>query len=144
MRIEFTLDCVDLDRTAGFWASAAGFTVAGTIAGRYVSLSGQGVTLTLQRVGEPKSGKNRMHIDLLVDDLEGEVRRLEGLGASRLTASARREFGQTWFVLVDPEGNEFCVAREPSDEAGPTGPPEGGRKPARGRSRIHPPDRSDV
>jgi predicted enzyme related to lactoylglutathione lyase len=112
MRIEFTLDCSDLSRTAEFWQAAAGFDVEGVIEGRYVSLSGHGVALTLQCVEEPKTVKNRMHLDLLVDDVDQEVQRLERLGASRLTASARQEFGQTWFVLADPEGNEFCVARD--------------------------------
>jgi predicted enzyme related to lactoylglutathione lyase len=112
MRLEFTLDCSDLDRMAQFWQAAAGFVVDGTIEDRYVTLSGHGVTLTLQRVAEPKTVKNRMHLDLLVDDLEQEVHRLETLGASRVTPSAWQEFGQTWFVLADPEGNEFCVARE--------------------------------
>lgn len=112
MRVEFTLDCIDLDRAAEFWKAAVGFDVDGTIAGRYVSLSGHGVSLTLQQVSEPKTTKNRMHLDLLVENLEEEVHRLEGLGASRVTRTPRREFGQTWFVLADPEGNEFCVARE--------------------------------
>ena len=58
--------------------------------------------------------KNRMHLDLLVDDVAEEVLRLERLGASRLTPEARQEFGQTWFVLADPEGNEFCVGRDPT------------------------------
>jgi predicted enzyme related to lactoylglutathione lyase len=114
MRIEFTLDCCDLERTAQFWQTALDFAVDGTIANRYVSLSGHGVTLTLQRVEEPKTAKNRMHLDLLVADVEQEVRRLETLGASRLTTQARHEFGQTWYVLADPDGNEFCVALEPS------------------------------
>lgn len=89
MRIEFTLDCTDLDRMARFWQSAAGLVLDGIIEGRYVSLSGQGIALTLQRVAEPKAVKNRMHPDLLVDDVEGEVHRLEALGASRLTAAAQ-------------------------------------------------------
>jgi predicted enzyme related to lactoylglutathione lyase len=112
MRLELTLDCTDLDRAAEFWQAAVGLLVDGRIAGRYVSLSGHGVTLTLQQVAEPKTVKNRMHLDLLVENLEEEVLRLENLGASRITPSARQEFGQTWFVLADPEGNEFCVARE--------------------------------
>jgi predicted enzyme related to lactoylglutathione lyase len=114
VRIELTLDCSDLDRLSGFWQAAAGLVVDGVIEGRYVALRGQDIALTLQQVAEPKTVKNRMHLDLLVDDVEGEVRRLEGLGASRLTATPLREFGQTWFVLADPEGNEFCVAQEPS------------------------------
>ncbi len=113
MRIEFTLDCSDLDRMSKFWREAAGFVVDGIIEGRYISLAGHRVTLTLQRVDEPKTVKNRMHLDLLVDDLDAEVRRLEELGALRLTAAAHEEFGQTWFVLADPEGNEFCVAKAP-------------------------------
>jgi predicted enzyme related to lactoylglutathione lyase len=112
MRLELTLDCTDLDRAAEFWQAAVGLLVDGRIAGRYVSLSGHGVTLTLQQVAEPKTVKNRMHLDLLVENLEEEVLRLENLGASRVTQSARQEFGQTWFVLADPAGNEFCVARE--------------------------------
>ena len=111
MRIEFTLDCSDLDRMSKFWQEAAGFVVDGIIEGRYVSLGGHRVTLTLQRVDEPKTVKNRMHLDLLVDDLGSEVGRLEDLGARRLTGAAHEEFGQTWFVLADPEGNEFCVAQ---------------------------------
>ena len=112
MRIEFTLDCHDPDRMADFWRDAAGFVVDGRVEGRYVSLSGHGVALTLQRVAEPKVVKNRMHLDLLVSDVAEAVRRLESLGATRLTATAREEFGQTWFVLADPEGNEFCVGCE--------------------------------
>lgn len=110
VRIEFTLDCSDLDLTSAFWQQAAGFVVTGSIEGRYVSLSGHGVDLTLQRVPEPKTVKNRLHVDLLVDDVEQEVHRLEQLGASRVEPDALTEFDQTWFVLADPEGNEFCVA----------------------------------
>jgi predicted enzyme related to lactoylglutathione lyase len=51
-------------------------------------------------------------MDLLVKDLEHEVDRLETIGASRVTRTARQEFGETWFVLADPEGNEFCVAQQ--------------------------------
>jgi hypothetical protein len=80
MRIEFTLDCADLKRMGTLWQSAAEFTVDSVIPGRYVSLRGHDVVLTLQPVAEPKSGKNRMHLDLLVGDIEAEVRRLEALG----------------------------------------------------------------
>jgi catechol 2,3-dioxygenase-like lactoylglutathione lyase family enzyme len=99
MRLEFTLDCTDLDRSAEFWQAAVGFVADGSIEGRYISLSGRGVTLTLQRVAEPKTGKN------------GCIS-IESIGASRVTPTARQEFGQTWFVLVDPDGNELCVAQE--------------------------------
>ena len=113
MLIELTLDCCDLERTAEFWRVAARLEVAGSIPDRFIALSGHGITLTLQKVPESKTVKNRMHLDLLVEDVVREVQRLESLGATRLTKEARHEFGQTWFVLADPEGNEFCVAREP-------------------------------
>ncbi|TCO36077.1 hypothetical protein EV652_101968 [Kribbella steppae] len=61
MRIEFTLDCADLDRMSRFWRDAVGFVVVGVIEGRYVSLGGHDVALTLQQAEEPKTVKNRMH-----------------------------------------------------------------------------------
>ena len=115
MRIEFTLDCCNLKRTAQFWEAALALDVEGEIDGRYIALSGHGVTLTLQQVREPKTAKNRMHLDILVEDLPREVHRLEQLGAKRLTPVPRHEFDQTWFVLADPDGNEFCVAQEPTE-----------------------------
>jgi predicted enzyme related to lactoylglutathione lyase len=124
MHVEFTLDCLDLDRVANFWRDAAGFGVDGRIERRYVSMSGHGVSLTLQAVEEPKAVKNRMHLDLLVDDVDREVERLEGLGATRLIEQAHEEFGQRWFVMADPEGNEFCVGREGAR----TRPPEAGQE----------------
>ena len=110
MRFEITLDCTDLERVASFWATAAELDIDGIIEGRYITLTGRHLTLTLQRVDEPKSGKNRMHLDLLVDDIDETARRFEALGATRLTENARHEFGQTWYVMADPEGNEFCIA----------------------------------
>ena len=67
--------------------------------------------IIFEPVGEAKRQKNRLHLDFRPRDQEAEVRRLLGLGASRI------DIGQgdvTWVVLTDPEGNEFCVleARE--------------------------------
>jgi hypothetical protein len=56
-----------------------------------------------QLVPEPKTVKNRLHLDLQADDRAAEVRRLVGLGAT-VTATYDR-----WTLLADPEGNEFCV-----------------------------------
>jgi predicted enzyme related to lactoylglutathione lyase len=120
MRIEFTLDCNDLDVQARFWTAALGCDVEGVIEGRYVALRGRGVSLTLQRVPEAKTVKNRMHMDLLVDDERAEVDRLVSLGATPLTPEPRTEFGQTWYVMADPEGNEFCLAHHASTK--PRGP----------------------
>ena len=104
------LDCRDPDALAEFWSEALGYTTIGG-AGNYVLLAdgdGQGPKLLLQRVPEPKAGKNRMHLDVETPDVDGEVDRLERLGATR-TGAALAEHGSTWVVMSDPEGNEFCV-----------------------------------
>lgn len=64
--------------------------------------------LLFAEVGEAKVAKNRLHLDFRPDDQAAEVVRLERLGA------VRADVGQgepTWVVLLDPEGNEFCVLR---------------------------------
>ncbi|MEU1810577.1 VOC family protein [Micromonospora sp. WMMD1076] len=52
---------------------------------------------------EPKTTKNRVHLDLHAEDRPGEVARLVALGASVLGEH------DGWTVLADPEGNELCV-----------------------------------
>ena len=109
-KMGLVLDCRDPDALARFWAEALGYTTMGT-AGNYVLLvdgDGQGPKLLLQRVPEPKAGKNRMHLDVETPDVDGEVGRLERLGAKR-TGDAYTEHDTRWVVMSDPEGNEFCV-----------------------------------
>ncbi|EID53217.1 VOC family protein [Saccharomonospora xinjiangensis] len=110
-----TIDCTDPRELAGFWTQALGWTVAFDFDGEFVMLSspgtgsGNGTSLSLQRVTEPRSGKNRVHMDFAADDRVAEVRRLVGLGATEL--AGHKGPGLTWTVLADPEGNEFCVAQ---------------------------------
>lgn len=116
MKVECTLDCNDLERLAAFWGQTLDYRPHPVVPGHYISLSPSdqhGFTLTLQRVPEPKIAKNRLHLDLLVEDLEAEVSRLEALGATRLTPLPMEDYGQRWFVMADPEGNEFCLGRQP-------------------------------
>ncbi|PXY21636.1 glyoxalase [Prauserella sp. PE36] len=104
-----TIDCEDPHKLAAFWCEALGVEIADDY-GEYVMLTSRtegGVRLAMQRVPEPRTGKNRVHVDFGTDDREGEVARLVGLGA---TALADHEMpGLNWTVLADPEGNEFCV-----------------------------------
>jgi hypothetical protein len=59
-------------------------------------------------VPEEKAAKNRVHLDLAADGrLEDEVQRLEGLGAR--VRNWAEDAGSTWCVMLDPQGNEFCV-----------------------------------
>jgi Glyoxalase-like domain len=62
--------------------------------------------LLFARVPEPKTIKNRVHLDFRPDDRDAAVARLLGLGATPADVGQRE---QTWVVLKDPEGNEFCV-----------------------------------
>ena len=70
--------------------------------------------LLFARVPEPKTLKNRLHLDLRPDDRDAAVARLLDLGARRVDVGQGE---QTWVVLSDPEGNEFCVlsSRRPRD-----------------------------
>ena len=104
-----TLDVNDLDTQTDFWCGALGYEhKAG--AGQYRALAdptGRSPKLLLQQVDERKTAKNRLHIDIHVDDVEAEAERLVGIGA---TAVQRvDQFGIWWMVMADPEGNEFCV-----------------------------------
>ncbi len=110
-RFGLVLDCVDPERLAAFWAAALDYVNVGS-AGAYVALyprDGNGPKLLLQQVTDPKTVKNRMHLDIDAVDVEAEADRLAGLGARRTTTDICREHGSTWIVMTDPEGNEFCI-----------------------------------
>ncbi len=117
---QWTLDVQDTDLMAAFWSAALGFDdVRRGDDGSAKLYPPAGAppdvpTLWLQHTGEPKQGKNRDHPDLRPTDgdVAAEVARLIALGARRV------DVGQTgtesFVVLADPEGNEFCVlTREP-------------------------------
>jgi predicted enzyme related to lactoylglutathione lyase len=111
VQIGLVLDCADPEALAAFWAPALGYTNVGG-AGSYVLLlpaEGAGPQLLLQRVPEGKAGKNRMHLDVHVADIAAEADRLVQLGARRLESDPVEEHGSHWFVMADPEGNEFCI-----------------------------------
>jgi hypothetical protein len=71
---------------------------------------GSGPTILAVRAPEPKTVKDRLHIDVSPTDRDqdAEVERILGLGATRTDVGQGE---QTWVVLADPEGNEFCVLR---------------------------------
>ncbi|MHB1208201.1 MAG: VOC family protein [Acidimicrobiales bacterium] len=62
--------------------------------------------LLFVQVPEAKSVKNRLHLDFRPEDRDFEVDRLLALGATRIDIGQGE---QSWVVLADPEGNEFCV-----------------------------------
>jgi hypothetical protein len=136
---QVTIDCADPHTLADWWAEALGWQVepsdeafirrtveAGqateadttTHRGRLVWRTGEAITspdpgrprVLFQLVPEPKTVKNRVHLDLHVgaERREAEVARLVGMGATELHRASQGPY--VWATLADPEGNEFCVA----------------------------------
>jgi hypothetical protein len=117
---ELAIDCADPSSLARFWCSVLGYEVQaedddGTVTIGPPSVPGGGEhlgpvppRLTFAHVPERKTVKNRLHIDVNPTDSEQdeEVRRLLGLGARHADVGQGEE---SWVVLADPEGNEFCV-----------------------------------
>jgi catechol 2,3-dioxygenase-like lactoylglutathione lyase family enzyme len=106
-----TVDCADPRKLAGFWTEALGVPIAQDY-GEFLFLApaAEGApVLGFQRVPEPRSGKNRLHLDLRSTDRLAEAARLVALGASEI--AERSVPGLVWTVLADPEGNQFCVGQ---------------------------------
>jgi len=107
-----TIDCADPVSLAKFWTEAAGLEIRANLGdGAFVVLGqsdGNGIRLGLQQVPEPRTGKNRVHVDWTASDRPAEVARLTALGA--IEVAEHTHPGLVWTVLTDPEGNEFCVA----------------------------------
>jgi predicted enzyme related to lactoylglutathione lyase len=110
-RLDLVLDCADAEQLTGFWRDALGYRVyfAGEGFAVLVPDDGNASPLVLQQVPEPKVGKNRMHLDIVADEIEPEITRLEALGARRLHDDIQSVGETQWVTLADPEGNEFCV-----------------------------------
>ncbi|MFJ7420314.1 VOC family protein [Streptomyces uncialis] len=120
---DLVFDCAHPAATARFWAAALdGYAVAPYDDAELSRLRSLGITSTeddptvlvetaqggprlwFQLVPEAKTGKNRVHLDLLAAEPEAELQRLAGLGA---TVHARHPDN---IVLADPEGHEFCLS----------------------------------
>ena len=109
----FIIDCRTKDReelegAAEFWSRALGLRIRDQQSdGRYVSFERhEGLHLEVQQVEH----ESRVHLDIETDDIDAEVRRLEGLGARRV------EKIRTWWVMEAPTGQRFCVVRPQGPE----------------------------
>jgi len=118
---EVAIDCADPHALAGFWCSVLDYEVQDEDGADGIVTIGSPLapegrnrpgpvppTLTFARVPEPKSVKNRLHLDVSPTDRDqdAEVRRLLALGARHVDVC---QGDASWVVLADPEGNEFCV-----------------------------------
>jgi predicted enzyme related to lactoylglutathione lyase len=111
LSVQVVLDVGDIKRAAAFWGALLGQTPGPPRAhGQFVTVGALIDTtwLVLQHVPECKTGKNRVHLDLTVADVEAAVNRILELGGKKVREV--REGGGHFVIMADPDGNEFCVA----------------------------------
>ena len=111
--IEVTIDAVDGPAAAAFWQAALGYEHRSE-RGPYVVLGppagDQRPAVVIQQVDAISPGKNAVHLDLRVDDVDAEVDRLRGLGATaEWTIDETADGGSRWTTMSDPQGTFFCV-----------------------------------
>ena len=115
--IGLSIDCADAASLARFWSEVLGRPVSPGAGADHAAIDatdpGSGPRLSFQQVPEPKTIKNRLHLDLRTDQFEAESERLTGLGATPLRSLERPQI--RWTTFADPEGNEFdLIAAQPS------------------------------
>ncbi len=108
------VDCRDPEALAAFWCQVLGYQVVFRNEREVDIAAGPSAFrgLAFLRVADPKTVKNRLHIELNPAGQQAEVQRLLDLGAPRT------DIGQgnaEWVVMADPEGNEFCVLAHQTD-----------------------------
>ena len=101
----------NLERAISFWSATLGYQVRSRSEDFAVMTNParEWSNLSLQLSGEPKTGLNRLHLDLYTEDQSAEVRRLESLGATVLPW--QYEPDDDFVVMADPDGNQFCVVQ---------------------------------
>lgn len=113
---EVVVDAADPGRLADFWAEVLGWGRTGIYEGvvEIGPADGRRPTLVFVPVAGPKTTKNRVHLDVNPTgwDQDQELARLLALGAVEVDVGQGQ---QTWVVLADPEGNEFCLLRTRTD-----------------------------
>jgi len=114
---ELVLEAHDPELLARFWCAVLGYIELDRDDGDIeigppgTGADGPQPTIILSRTDEPKTGKLRLHIDVNATDRDqaAELDRLLALGARPADVGQTGE--ESWHVLADPEGNEFCLLR---------------------------------
>ena len=108
---EIVVDCADPRALGRFWAEVLSYDISeeDDDVSYIEDPSEAGPSMCFNKVGEPKLAKNRLHLDLNVaeHEMEEEVARLIDLGARQVNVGQNPD--AFWTVLVDLEGNEFCL-----------------------------------
>jgi hypothetical protein len=124
--VGITVDCSDetVDVLAEFWSTTLGYTKL--LPFLLMDPAGIQPRIVFHVVPEPKTVKNRWHLDLYVDHLDkldAEIERVTALGATKMQDfdSISHGFTNTFAVMLDPAGNEFCVCAPHVPVASPSG-----------------------
>jgi catechol 2,3-dioxygenase-like lactoylglutathione lyase family enzyme len=114
---ELVLDCRDPGRLAAFWCEVLGWKVLDEEPDGSVEIGPAGgsggpqPTLVLSPSAEPKQGKLRLHLDVNATDRDQDAELERLLAAGARPADVGQTGAESWHVLADPEGNEFCLLR---------------------------------
>lgn len=106
-------DCFDFELVVGFWQSALGYVPREPGTDDWIVLcdpKGMGPNLSFQKYEQLAAPRARIHLDLYTQDQNGEVERLERLGATRYPWDYEPD--DDFVVMADPEGNLFCVIQK--------------------------------
>ncbi len=103
--MEFGIDTMDADRIRPFWAAVLGYDDRG---GYLVDPMGIGPSVWFQLMTDPRTERNRIHIDVIVPHDVAEQRVADALGAGGVLVSDK--YARSWWVLADADGNEACVS----------------------------------
>ncbi|CAD5962296.1 VOC family protein [Streptomyces cyaneofuscatus] len=115
---ELVIEAADAELLAAFWSEVLGYVEIGRESDGSIEIGPPGTgfggpqpTLVLSPNNEPRTGKVRLHIDVSATDRDqdAELERLLALGAR--PAEVGQTGNESWHVLADPEGNEFCLLR---------------------------------
>jgi catechol 2,3-dioxygenase-like lactoylglutathione lyase family enzyme len=112
---ELILDCADPERLAAFWSEVLGYVELDREDDGSIEIGPPGdspqPTLVLSMSTDPRPGKLPLHIDVRATDRDqdAELERLLAIGA--VPADVGQTGRESWHVLADPEGNEFCLLR---------------------------------
>ncbi|MFJ5776897.1 VOC family protein [Streptomyces sp. NPDC093094] len=115
---ELVIDCADPERLAAFWSEVFGYVEIEREDDGSIAIGPPGVgfggplpVLVLSPGSGPRTGKLPLHLDVSATDRDqdAELERLLALGAA--PADVGQSGTESWHVLADPEGNEFCLLR---------------------------------
>lgn len=103
-RFELAIDTLDADRIRPFWAAVLGYRDHD---GELLDPAGVGPAVWFQQMDEARTGRGRLHVDIVVAHDEADARVEAALAAGgRLVSDA---FARSWWILADADGNEACV-----------------------------------